>query len=102
MYGVSWPADANVPPQHVHYFCGIEAVTELEGFEPLQLEGGLYFQYNCEVLAVDMDKGFQNAYMVAMPESGFQGREGQHLEIYGDEYDPDSPIARFRILIPVV
>ena len=102
MYGVSWPADDSTPPQYVHYFCGFESDLEVTGLTNLRLDGGNYFQYNCEVLAVDIDKGFQNAYMVAMPESGFQGREGQHLEIYGDEYDPDSPIARFRILIPVV
>jgi predicted transcriptional regulator YdeE len=49
-----------------------------------------------------MDKGFQDAYMNAFPASGLKSREGQHLEIYGAEYDPDSPIAKFRILIPVI
>jgi predicted transcriptional regulator YdeE len=101
MYGVSWPADELTPPQYVHYFCGFESETEIDGLNSLKLEGGNYFQYNCEVLAVDIDKGFQEAYMIAMPQSGFIGREGQHLEIYGEEYDPDSPIARFRILIPI-
>ncbi len=101
MYGVSWPADDLTPPQYVHYFCGFESDEKVAGLTSLMLEGGNYFQYNCEVLAVDINKGFQNAYLVAMPSSGFQSRDGQHLEIYGDEYDPDSPVARFRILIPI-
>ena len=101
MYGVSWPADELTPPQYVHYFCGFESDGDVAGLTNLKLDGGNYFQYNCEVLAVDIDKGFQDAYMNAMPTSGLKGREGQHLEIYGDEYDPDSPVARFRILIPV-
>ena len=101
MYGVSWPADDLTPPQYVHYFCGFESDVQVVGLASLKLEGGNYFQYNCEVLAVDIDKGFQEAYMNAMPNSGLKGRQGQHLEIYGEEYDPDSPIARFRILIPV-
>jgi predicted transcriptional regulator YdeE len=101
MYGVSWPADDLTPPQYVHYFCGFVSDADLAGLTSLKLEGGNYFQYNCEVLAVDIDKGFQEAYMNAMPNSGLKGRQGQHLEIYGEEYDPESPIARFRILIPV-
>ena len=101
MYGVSWPADDLTPPQYVHYFCGFVSDGDLEGLTSLKLEGGNYFQYDCEVLAADIDKGVQDAYMSAMPSSGLIGREGQHLEIYGEEYDPDSPIARFRILIPV-
>lgn len=36
-----------------------------------------------------------------MTSSGLQGRDGQHLELYGAEYDPESPIAKFSILIPV-
>lgn len=101
MYGVSWPADNNLPPQQIHYFCGFVSEETPEGFEKLQLDGGNYFEYKCEVLAVDMDKGFQDAYMNAMPSSGLKGREGQHLEIYGDDYNPDSPVAKFKILIPV-
>ena len=101
MYGVSWPADDSSPPQYVNYFCGFESDRDEKGLIALKLEGGNYFQYNCEVLAVDIDKGFKEAYMNAMPNSGLKGRQGQHLEIYGEEYDPDSPTARFRILIPV-
>ena len=101
MYGVSWPADSNVPPQQIHYFCGFISDENFEGLTELKIEGGNYFQFDCEVLAVDMDKGFQEAYMKAMPESGLKGRNGQHLEIYGEEYDPDSSVAKFKILIPV-
>ena len=101
MYGVSWPADELTPPQYVYYFCGFESDQDFDGLIPFNLEGGNYFQYNCEVLAVDIDQGFQDAYMSAMPASGLKGREGQHLEIYGEEYDPDSPVAKFKILIPV-
>lgn len=102
MYGVSWPADENVPPEKIHYFCGFESDQNFDSFKELNLDGGNYFEYLCEVLAVDLDKGFQDAYMSALPASGLKGREGQHLEIYGDEYDPDSPVAKFRILIPVI
>jgi predicted transcriptional regulator YdeE len=101
MYGVSWPADDLTPPQYVYYFCGFESDSEVEGLTSLNLVGGNYFQYNCSVPAAEIDKGFLEAYMSAMPASGLKGRDGQHLEIYGDEYDPDSPVAKFKILIPV-
>ena len=101
MYGVSWPADELTPPQEIHYFCGIESIKKIEGLTTLKLEGGEYFEYKCEVPADEMDRGFQEAYMYAFPQSGLEGREGQHLEIYGEDYDPNSPIANFTILIPV-
>ena len=101
MYGVSWPADDLTPPQYVYYFCGFESTEDFQGLTELSLEGGNYFEYNCEVPAVDIDKGFQDAYMKAMPASGLKEREGQHIEIYGEDYDPASPIAKFKILIPV-
>lgn len=101
MYGVSWPADDRTPPQEVFYFCGFESEKTIAGFEILKLDGGNYYEYKCEVPATDLDQGFREAYMEAMPASGFKGRAGQHLEIYGADYDPDSPIAKFAILIPV-
>jgi predicted transcriptional regulator YdeE len=101
MYGVSWPADNLTPPQEIFYFCGFESATPVEGFNCLELEGGSYFEYKCEVPADNLDLGFHEAYMVAMPASGLKNRDGQHLELYGAEYDPNSPIARFSILIPV-
>ena len=100
MYGVSWPADSNIPPQEVYYFCGFESTDKIEGFESLKLVGGNYFEYRYEGYAVDIDKGFQDAYMNAFPTSGLKGRAGQHLEIYGEEYDPNAPISIFKILIP--
>ena len=101
MYGVSWPADDLTPPQEVFYFCGFESESAVAGFDSLLLDGGNYFEYKCEVPATELDKGFQEAYMVAMPASGLQGRDGQHIELYGVEYDPESPIAKFTVLIPV-
>ncbi len=101
LYGVSWPADELVPPQQINYFCGLESADPLPFLETLQLDGGNYFVYHCDVPANALDSGFQDAYMRALPESGLRSRPGQHLEIYGDEYDPNSDRARFRILIPV-
>ena len=101
MYGVSWPADELTPPQEVFYFCGFESESALPGFDTLRLDGGNYFEYKCEVPATNLDQGFQEAYLVAMPASGHKGRDGQHLELYGAEYDPESPISKFSILIPV-
>ena len=102
LYGISWPADENTPPQEVFYFCGFESTDQIGAFESLELESGNYFNFDCEVEADNLDKGFQEAYMVAFPASGLTPRDGKHLEIYGQEYDPNSPIARFRILIPVL
>lgn len=102
MYGVSWPADDKTPPDFVHYFCGLESDVLPEGFRQLAVEGGPYFQFRYEGPATEIDLGFQDAYMKALPESGLKPREGQHLEIYGDEYDPEAPIVQFRILIPVM
>lgn len=100
-FGVSWPADNQVPPQEIYYFCGVEYGANSEDFEQFKVEGGNYFAYGCKVPQQNLDQGFQEAYMVALPASGLTPREGQHLEIYGSEYDPNSPIARFQILIPV-
>ena len=102
LYGVSWPADDQVPPQEIYYFCGFESNKLIGNFEELQLAGGNYFEYSCSVPADNIDLAFQQAYMEALPKSGFASRDGQHIEIYGSEYDPDSPTAEFRILIPVV
>ncbi|MEN9692502.1 MAG: Integron-associated effector binding protein [Actinomycetota bacterium] len=101
LYGISWPADSFTPPQEIFYFCGFQSETEVAGFEKLKLTGGNYFKYHCEIPVEEIDKGFEDAYMNALPASGLKNREGQHIEIYGAEYDLDSPIARFRILIPV-
>ncbi len=101
LYGVSWPADDLTPPQEIFYFCGLESDQKIEGFETLQIDGGNYFEYFCTVAADKLDDGFKDAYMRALPESGLQSRDGKHIEIYGDEYDPDSAIAKFKILIPV-
>jgi predicted transcriptional regulator YdeE len=100
MFGVSWPADDQTPPQLITYFCGFKSDKEVAGFETLQVEGGNYFEYRYEGYAVDIEKGFQDAYMNAFPASGLKGRAGQHLEIYGEEYDPNAPISIFKILIP--
>ena len=101
MYGISWPADDQTPPQTITYFCGFKSDIDVTGFDSLQVEGGNYFEYRYEGYAVDIDKGFQDAYINAFPASGLTGRVGQRLEIYGDEYDPDAPISIFKILIPV-
>ena len=100
MYGISWPADNETPPQQVVYFCGFKSDIDVEGFESLQIVGGKYFEYRYEGLVVDIPRGFEIAYMSAFPNSGLNSRDGQHIEIYGDEYDPDSPVSIFKILIP--
>ena len=101
MYGVSWPADDHVPPQTITYFCGTQSATSLEGLQTLVVEGGSYFEYCADVPARDLDLAFRNAYVDALPASELTPREGQHIEVYGDEYDPSAQIANFRILIPV-
>ena len=101
LYGVSWPADALVPPQQIVYFCGFQSDADFEGMQTLDVAGGNYFDFHCAVVASDLDAGFHEAYMQAMPASGLKPRDGQHIEIYGDDYDPNDAIARFRILIPV-
>lgn len=101
MYGVSWPADEQTPPQYVHYFCGFEYPCTFEAMTQLTLEGGDYFSFRYEGPATTIDEGFREAYLEALPASGLTSRSGQHLEIYGDEYDPSAEIAVFQILIPV-
>ena len=101
MYGVSLPADEITPPQEIFYFCGIESLNPIAELESLELEGGNYFEYKCEVPPSQLDSGFIEAYTQALPASGLTSREGQHLEIYGEDYDPTSDVAKFTILIPV-
>ena len=103
MYGVSWPADEFTPPQNVHYFAGFESVdaTVPADMEELKLTGGNYFTYIYVGDIQKIDEGFQNAYNVAFPASGLTGRDGQHLEIYPEDYDPSSGVISFEILIPI-
>ena len=103
MYGVSWPADENTPPQLIHYFAGFEpdSVEVPAGFEKFELEGGNYFSYTYTGSMRDVDSGFIDAYTVALPQSGLVGREGQHLEVYPADYNPSAEVVTFEILIPV-
>lgn len=103
MFGVSWPADDLTPPQEVHYFVGYAKTAEpVPGeFVELALEGGSYFEYVYMGAPSAIDTGFTDAYMSAMPASGFQGREGQHLELYPDDYNPQAETITFKILIPI-
>jgi predicted transcriptional regulator YdeE len=103
MYGVSWPADDQVPPQLINYFVGfeIEDGISTENFQELPLEGGAYFEYVYKGPIQEIDNGFMEAYMNALPSSGLMSREGQHLEIYPTDYDPSASEITFQILIPV-
>ena len=103
MYGVSWPADENTPPQLIHYFAGFELAPEEvpAGFEKFELVGGNYFSYTYTGSMRDVDSGFIDAYTVALPQSGLVGREGQHLEVYPADYNPSAEVVTFEILIPV-
>ena len=103
MYGVSWPADANVPPQEIHYFAGFELKPgePSAGFKSLDITGGNYFAHTYIGSMANIDLGFMDAYTVALPGSGLSNREGQHLEVYPANYDPAAPEITFQILIPV-
>ena len=103
MYGVSWPADDQTPPQLINYFVGFVDASEKypDNFRELFLEGGNYFEYKYVGAAADIDKGFLRAYTEELSASGLNSREGQHLELYGADYDPQAPIIKFSILIPV-
>ena len=103
MYGVSWPADEHTPPQIINYFTGIASPDNLgiNTLKKLEILGGNYFKYEYIGSPLEIDKGFFEAYTVALPASGFVGRDGQHLEIYPEDYDPNASVIRFEILIPV-
>ena len=103
MYGVSWPADDQTPPQLINYFVGFVDAGENypANFQGLGLEGGNYFEYKYVGPAAEIDHGFLKAYTEALPSSGLTSREGQHLEIYSADYDPQAPVIKFSILIPV-
>ena len=103
MYGVSWPADDKTPPQLINYFVGFQDSGEKysESFSNLTISGGNYFEFTYKGSPKDIDSGFIEAYTSAFPKSGLQGREGQHLEIYSEDFDPTSAVIKFKILIPV-
>jgi predicted transcriptional regulator YdeE len=103
MYGVSWPADEKTPPQEIHLFVGCEKPEqELSAdFVELKLDGGAYFEYSYSGSPKDIDRGFLAAYTQAFPASGLKSREGQHLEVFPDDYDPTAEVISFKILIPV-
>ena len=103
MYGVSWPADENIPPQSIHYFVGFETPDDFSQseFETFTVPGGGYFQYHYTGSMQDVDQGFADAYANALPASGLIPRQGLHLELYPEDYDPTASEVTFQILIPV-
>ena len=70
-------------------------------FSELTLKGGSYFRYEYVGPASEVDKGFQDAYMNAFPNSGLKARDGQHLEVYPADLNMEAPEISFEILIPV-
>ena len=103
MYGVSWPADENAPPQLINYFVGFETPDDFSGpeFESFTVPGGGYFQYQYSGSMQNVDHGFNDAYVNALPASGLIPRQGLHLELYPEYYDPTAFEVTFEILIPV-
>jgi len=103
MYGVSWPADNLTPPQLINYFVGFQDIGEnySDKFSNLILTGGNYFEFTYKGSPRDIDNGFIVAYTSALPKSGLKSREGQHLEIYSEDFDPTASEIQFKILIPV-
>ena len=103
MYGVSWPADEKNPPDLICYFVGFEKSGEIipKDFSELDLQGGNYFSYEYQGSPAGIDSGFQDAYLNQFPKSGFEPREGQHLEIYPNYFDSNSKNIDFQILIPI-
>ena len=101
-YGVSWPADQNVPPLVVHYFAGVESATDFgDSFESLIVPAGNYFAVTFRGSLQEMDSAFQQAYGEVIEGSGLLQRDGLHLEMYDGRFDATSERSEMEILIPV-
>jgi predicted transcriptional regulator YdeE len=101
LYGISEPADTATPPLTIHYFAGVESDRSIGGFDELLLPPGKYFSVTFRGPVSEIDTAIREIYGGELERSGLHVREGLHLEIYDERFDPNSPNSEIDILIPV-
>jgi predicted transcriptional regulator YdeE len=102
VYGISCPADDANPPQLIRYFAGIPTPdVDVEGLEEITVTPGAYFAVTYEGTIGEFDRAINEIYGPVFSASGYEFREGLHLEIYPANWDPQDPNARMDVLIPI-
>ena len=64
-----------------------------------EVAGGTYAVFTCTLST--LGDTYRQAYHVRLPEAGYEATGGADYEVYGEEFDPQDPEARFDVYIPV-
>lgn len=102
-YGASIPSMSLDTP--MDYFAGALVDQEYEvpaGMESVDIPAGDYLEVTHSGPITNIAASYQNAYMVALGESGRQMRPAPHLEIYNSQLDPMSDGYEMIIAVPVL
>jgi AraC family transcriptional regulator len=103
-YGVSTPADDNVPPLQMNYLAGMAVPASLtlpDGFTDVWVPEGNYLHFTHEGPAENVDETAHELYERYLPSSGLTQRLAPHLELYDERFEHDSPTCEFDLLVPV-
>jgi predicted transcriptional regulator YdeE len=103
LFGISIPADNETPPMTISYFAGIESdISADDDFDELEVEPGNYFAVTYEGPMSTFDEAVVEIYGPLFSSTGHHVRDGKHLEIYGEAFNPDSDDSRMDVLIPIL
>lgn len=69
------------------------------GMVSWEVAGGTYAVFTCTLST--LGDTYRQAYHVWLPEAGYEATGGADYEVYGEEFDPQDPEARFDVYIPV-
>lgn len=79
----------------------IEEGEHPEGFEEINLEGGLYAVFEHQGSALDFQKSLQNFLENWLPGSGYELDSRNHFETFDENYDPFSANSVELVWIPI-
>jgi AraC family transcriptional regulator len=101
-FGVSTPIEGS--NGKLHYVAGVEVkagYAALAGFEVVVIPAGNYLDVTHVGPIMTLAQSYGEAYGIALPSTGLEMREGQHLEKYDAMLNPMADDYTMGILIPV-
>jgi len=103
VFGITSPADDAVPPQLIRYLAGIPAPDDYSGqLADITVAPGAYFAVTYEGTITNFDDAVGEIYGDVFNQSGYQFRDGLHLEMYPSDWDPQNAHSRMDVLIPIL
>jgi predicted transcriptional regulator YdeE len=103
-YGVSTPADENIPTLTMHYLAGAAAPDSLvlpEGFSEFIVPAGKYLFFTHAGPIEGIGATANELYTNYLPSSGLVPRSAPHLELYDERFDHESATCEMDLLVPI-